>query len=422
MAWLGEGEGEEEGEGGGGRGAGGGERDLDLDLGADLKAHRPPGEEHDGVPDDSAYRPAMGGRGRGGGGGGGRGRGRGRGGGSTTLDTDSPGALHTLDPPSPVPPKVFKYLIKNIPRHGPIYHEAYKLEEKCEQFDRAMEIVEKGLVANPRYGPLWFGAFRLHERMALQEQLVVQQQTYADHMPSAAQAPVHPGHRHVRCMQCTFVPSGAHASAKDPAAAELAPGLPAPLPAPAPHSPVRRPVRPKGEDAPPPASPSSSAGGSRDSSPHPSPRVLEDAETSSSVGDSGMSACDSARSNSTSLSAASCGHPPGPHLPVPRGLAARVPVGRAREKEKEKAPQAARGGPPPFCELCCPHTRSLESAAALAAEAPRPIPIDLTRVRDAIGRAVKSISKELVWKVFPALLAVSTTRPIPIQITSKRGC
>ena len=32
--------------------------DLDLDFGADLKAHRTPGEEHNGFPDDSAYRPA----------------------------------------------------------------------------------------------------------------------------------------------------------------------------------------------------------------------------------------------------------------------------------------------------------------------------------------------------------------------------
>ena len=37
-----------------------GVRDLDLDLGADLKAHRPPGEEHNGVPDDPAYQPAEG--------------------------------------------------------------------------------------------------------------------------------------------------------------------------------------------------------------------------------------------------------------------------------------------------------------------------------------------------------------------------
>ena len=32
--------------------------DLDLDFEADRKAHRPPGVGHDGVPDDSAYRPA----------------------------------------------------------------------------------------------------------------------------------------------------------------------------------------------------------------------------------------------------------------------------------------------------------------------------------------------------------------------------
>ena len=33
--------------------------DLDLDLGADLEAHRTPGVEHNGVPDDSADEPAM---------------------------------------------------------------------------------------------------------------------------------------------------------------------------------------------------------------------------------------------------------------------------------------------------------------------------------------------------------------------------
>ena len=33
------------------------DRDLDLDSGADLKAHRPPEVEHDGVLDDSEYRP-----------------------------------------------------------------------------------------------------------------------------------------------------------------------------------------------------------------------------------------------------------------------------------------------------------------------------------------------------------------------------
>ena len=32
---------------------------LDLDLGANRKAPRTPGEEHDGFPDDSAYWPAV---------------------------------------------------------------------------------------------------------------------------------------------------------------------------------------------------------------------------------------------------------------------------------------------------------------------------------------------------------------------------
>ena len=48
--------------GGGGVGGGGGRAPGGmwiLDLRADLKAHRTPGVEHDGVPDDSAYRPAM---------------------------------------------------------------------------------------------------------------------------------------------------------------------------------------------------------------------------------------------------------------------------------------------------------------------------------------------------------------------------
>ena len=71
---------------GAGGGAGAGAGYLDLDLGADLKAHRTPGEGHHGFPDDSAYWPAAGsggggGAGAGGGGGGGGGAGGGGGGG-----------------------------------------------------------------------------------------------------------------------------------------------------------------------------------------------------------------------------------------------------------------------------------------------------------------------------------------------------
>jgi len=312
--------------------------------------------------------------------------------------------------------KVFKYLIKNIPRHGPIYHEAYKLEEKCEQFYRAMEIVEKGLVANPRYGPLWFGAFRLYERMAMQEQLVAQQ-TYNEQPCSSPTTSPHPGHRHVRCMQCSFVPyataSGAAAGTKDGTAPNST------YPATdltnlltntqsTPKSPDRRVVKStgKGEDHYPPSSPSCSTSCSQESSPHPSPRVLEDTDTSnvsycSSVGDSGQSACDSARSTCTSISAISTPRNAASHM---HGTKAATSSIRAAAMTKGGKPAAPKTTPttdgPSFCDLCCPHTRSLECAAALAAEPPRPIPIDLTRVRDAIHRAVKSISKELVWKVY----------------------
>ena len=52
-----EGGGREGERGGGGGREGVGERGSDL--GADLKAHRTPGVEHDGVPNNSADRPAM---------------------------------------------------------------------------------------------------------------------------------------------------------------------------------------------------------------------------------------------------------------------------------------------------------------------------------------------------------------------------
>mmetsp|Transcript_11868 Transcript_11868/g.13801 ORF Transcript_11868/g.13801 Transcript_11868/m.13801 type:complete len:1213 (-) Transcript_11868:1358-4996(-) len=61
--------------------------------------------------------------------------------------------------------KVFKYLMRNVPWYGPIYYEAAKFEEKNEEFQRAIAIVEEGLTEIPRYGPLWFNAFRLHENI-----------------------------------------------------------------------------------------------------------------------------------------------------------------------------------------------------------------------------------------------------------------
>lgn len=56
--------------------------------------------------------------------------------------------------------------MSHVPWYGPIYNEAFRLEEKCEHHATALAIVERGLKEIPRYGPLWFGAFRLCERCA----------------------------------------------------------------------------------------------------------------------------------------------------------------------------------------------------------------------------------------------------------------
>jgi tetratricopeptide (TPR) repeat protein len=64
--------------------------------------------------------------------------------------------------------KVFKYLMVHVPWYGPIYCEAYRIEEHYVQYEAAIEIIERGLNENPRYGPLWFGSFRLYERLEIQ--------------------------------------------------------------------------------------------------------------------------------------------------------------------------------------------------------------------------------------------------------------
>lgn len=60
--------------------------------------------------------------------------------------------------------KLFKYLISHVPWYGPIYFEAFRLEEKEHRDDAAFEIILRGLNELPRYGPLWFGLFRIMER------------------------------------------------------------------------------------------------------------------------------------------------------------------------------------------------------------------------------------------------------------------
>mmetsp|Transcript_15225 Transcript_15225/g.22390 ORF Transcript_15225/g.22390 Transcript_15225/m.22390 type:complete len:1864 (+) Transcript_15225:253-5844(+) len=79
--------------------------------------------------------------------------------------------------------KVLKYLMHHVPWYGPLYLEAYRLEERhssltiaCDGANdddknddysyyspSALIIVERGLEEIPRYGPLWFAAFRMCE-------------------------------------------------------------------------------------------------------------------------------------------------------------------------------------------------------------------------------------------------------------------
>ena len=67
----------------------------------------------------------------------------------------------------PTARKVFKYLMQHVPWYGPIYCEAYRIEERGEHYDTAINIIERGLAEIPRYGPLWFGAFKLYEKIEI---------------------------------------------------------------------------------------------------------------------------------------------------------------------------------------------------------------------------------------------------------------
>jgi la-related protein 1 len=57
----------------------------------------------------------------------------------------------------------FKYLMKQVPWYGPIYFEAFQLEENQRKFSSAFSIIRRGLMELPRYGPLWFGLIRMME-------------------------------------------------------------------------------------------------------------------------------------------------------------------------------------------------------------------------------------------------------------------
>lgn len=67
--------------------------------------------------------------------------------------------------------EMLQSLICKIPWYGPIYNEAFRIEEKAGQFDRALGIINRGLKELPRYGPLWLGLIRLMERLDTSEEI-----------------------------------------------------------------------------------------------------------------------------------------------------------------------------------------------------------------------------------------------------------
>lgn len=62
--------------------------------------------------------------------------------------------------------QVFEYVMAAPSiRHGPVFLEATRFEERIGQQARAVELASKGLARVPHYGPLWFAAFRIYERV-----------------------------------------------------------------------------------------------------------------------------------------------------------------------------------------------------------------------------------------------------------------
>eukprot|EP01006_Ploeotia_vitrea_P028406 TRINITY_DN61110_c0_g1_i1.p1 TRINITY_DN61110_c0_g1~~TRINITY_DN61110_c0_g1_i1.p1 ORF type:complete len:1465 (-),score=160.58 TRINITY_DN61110_c0_g1_i1:327-4721(-) len=371
--------------------------------------------------------------------------------------------------------KIFKYLITNIPRHGPIYYEAYRLEEKCEQFERAMSIVEMGLSANPRYGPLWFGALRLYERAAVQQQMDEQlQYILSDAFANAG------GNTALYCPYCLLAypppaPAKSHSHGnghKMERAHQTHPSLPPLAPplknqtkqllvdspsmsvvlAPPPpavgtaaqvHTTNRRPG-PKVINAnqhkdalaasQPPNGQTSSPAGSATSSPR-TPRCSDDAEIMSSTMSScssiggGDTTCDSARSTCTLSS-----HPTTPRITTKLAPPTTPPT-HPRQPQSSALPPTTQGGATqpggptstmngrtkeveserlaaPGIQCChCLRWNEITTDTTLVPQFPTKyadehhsqvaaIPVELSKVRETINRAVKNISRELVWKVY----------------------
>jgi tetratricopeptide (TPR) repeat protein len=79
--------------------------------------------------------------------------------------------LEARDGNTRVAREFYRYLLEGIHWYGPIYYEAYRLEEKVGCYGEAVRIIRAGLQSLPKYGPLWFGLLRMLERFDIADEI-----------------------------------------------------------------------------------------------------------------------------------------------------------------------------------------------------------------------------------------------------------
>lgn len=68
--------------------------------------------------------------------------------------------------------KLYAFLMNAMPWYGPLYYEAFRLEETGGHFNTCLRIITRGLQELRRYGPLWFGLLRVVERADFESERV----------------------------------------------------------------------------------------------------------------------------------------------------------------------------------------------------------------------------------------------------------
>jgi la-related protein 1 len=68
--------------------------------------------------------------------------------------------------------KLYAFLMNAMPWYGPLYYEAFRLEETGGHYNTCLRIITRGLQELRRYGPLWFGLLRVVERADFESERV----------------------------------------------------------------------------------------------------------------------------------------------------------------------------------------------------------------------------------------------------------